>query len=166
MAAIIGCDEIVHVANYEGAFSPVRVATLCCGDVVLVELPALAMRPHVSRPPVLGLPVDVVRVAKAVAAVYSEPKPPGASNPALASAASKDVAASADAVVSAAAVSDADADATYYVMLQDGDLAAQGAALVCGAEQDARSLLNATVDAESFRCGAARMQMRKRAPWP
>lgn len=155
MAAIIGGDEIVHVANYEGAFSPVRVATLCCGDVVLVELPALAMRPNVSRPPVLGLPVDVVRVAKAAAAVYSESKPPGSSNPAAADAATD-------------AVSDADAyaDATYYVMLQDGDLAAQGAALVCGAEQDARSLLNATVDAESFRCGAARMQMRKRAPWP
>jgi hypothetical protein len=158
MAAIIGGDEIVHVANYEGAFSPVRVATLCCGDVVLVELPALAMRPNVSRPPVLGLPVDVVRVAKAAAAVYSE------SNPAETSAATKGVAA--DAVASSVASSDADAEATYYVMLQDGDLAAQGAALVCGAEQDARSLLNATVDAESFRCGAARMQMRKRAPWP
>lgn len=63
MAAVVPGDASVSVANYEGAFSFSAVENLRCGDVVLVELQQQSDGGGM-RLPVLGLPVDVVRVVK------------------------------------------------------------------------------------------------------
>lgn len=66
MAVVLAAADVVHVADFAGAFHATPASAVRCNDVVLVELAAAAAGggsgSSTAPLPVLGVPVDALRV--------------------------------------------------------------------------------------------------------